>query len=67
MTLVLTLIRVPPSVTTAFVQVDEDVRARVAPRQWDTRVFDGLKVLIFFGLGAGGNVVVAASHDGRLE
>jgi hypothetical protein len=61
MTVVIALIRIPPSVAAALVQMDEEVRAGVAPRQRDARVLDGLEVLVFFWLRAGGHVV-SASH-----
>lgn len=62
MPVVLAFIWIEPSIATALVQIEEDVGARVAPRQGDARVLDGLEVLVFFGLGPGGYVVVAASH-----
>ena len=61
-----TLIGVPPSLATAFIQVDEDVGAGVSPCQGDTRILDRLEILILLGLGAGGHVMmVAASHGCR--
>ena len=63
MTFVAALIRIPPCVATAFVQVDENVGACISPCQGDTRVLDGLEILILPWLGAWGYVmVVAASH-----
>lgn len=57
------LIGIPPCVTTAFVQIDQNMGASVTPCQGDTCILDRLKILIFFGLGAGGYMmVVAASH-----
>lgn len=61
-----TFIWIPPSFATAFIQVDEDVGASVAPCQGDPRILDGLEILILLGLGAGGYVVVAASHGSIL-
>jgi len=55
------LIGIPPCVTTAFVQIDQNMGASVTPCQGDTCILDRLKILIFFGLGAGG-YMVAASH-----
>lgn len=60
----LAFIRIPPSIASAFVQVDENVGARVTPRHRDPRVLDGLEILVLFRLGAGCYVVVAASHGG---
>lgn len=63
MTIVIALIRIPPSVAAALVKRDEEVRAGVAPRQRDARVLDGLEILVFLWLRAGGHVVSAA-HGG---
>lgn len=60
MTIVLALVRVPPSLATALIQLDEDVRARVTPREGDSGIFDGLDVLIFFGFGFGVEMMVTS-------
>lgn len=50
MTFMITLVRIPPRVTTAFIQIDEEVGACVTPCQWNTIILDGLDVLILLWL-----------------
>lgn len=62
MPLVFALVGVPPRIATAFVQVDEDVGAGVAPGEGDLGFFDGVEVLIWLGGGCGVVVVSVSSH-----
>lgn len=64
MPLVLALVWIPPRIATAFVEIDENVGAGVAPGEGDFCGFDGFHVLV--GAGGGGGVVVLGHGYGRF-
>ncbi|KAL7481765.1 hypothetical protein ACHAW6_007480 [Cyclotella cf. meneghiniana] len=64
MPLMLALVWIPPRIATAFVEIDENVGAGVAPGEGDFGGFDGFRVLV--GAGGGGGVVVLGHGDGRF-